>query len=130
MASTTSAAFNAISIFLRCTLFRVIRRVAPTGNCLFVAIAVQLIAFGLLDSSSFESEEQAGKLLREQVAKHLSLASKREYFKSLLGIDDDDWEDFMCDLRTDGRFRNVESPAVMLVISELYNVQIDVHRVT
>ena len=114
---------------LRSGMSRVIRPVNPTGDFLFVAILVQLLALGLLDPSFSKAvladEDTAGVQFRMQIYNYI-IANRARFPAMAFWMDDSQWVRFLHELVTPGRYKDVESEIVFMVVADMFGVQITV----
>ena len=101
----------------------------PTGDCLLVAILVQLLALGLLDPSFSEAvladEDTAGVQFRMQIYNYI-IANRARFRAMAFSMDDSQWERFLRELVTPGRYKDVESEIVFMVVADMFGVRITV----
>ena len=114
---------------MRSGMLRIIRTVNPTGDCLFVAILVQLLALGLLDPSFSKAvladEDTAGVQFRMQIYNYI-IANRARFRAMAFWMDDSQWVRFLHELVTPGRYKDVESEIVFMVVADMFGVRITV----
>ena len=108
---------------------KVIRKVAPYGDCLFVSILVLLDPLGLLNPSATKSvranENRAGRQLRFII--YYYICDNLERFRLMFEwMSDTEWNASLEELRTPGRYKEVQTELMLLVVSEIYGVHINV----
>ena len=89
---------------------------AKNGNCFFNACARQLIGYALLVASS---DDEGALVLREKVWAVLN--RERKHYQHKSGLSNDEWDEFMADLRKNGRWRNIDLEIVLSVLASLYS---------